>query len=91
MRWRNLGAAGMLAVIMLFSAMTQEIAVAQRREREPEPHMAAALEHLRAAQQALDQATPDKGGHRVRAIGLTRDAISQVEQGIRYFQEHDRR
>jgi len=53
-----------------------------------QPHMQAALEHLRAAKVELDAATPDKGGHRAKAIALTNDAIAQVERGIAYDRHH---
>jgi len=53
-----------------------------------EPHMAAALEHLHQAQEELQKASPNKGGHREKAIELTRQAISQVEEGIQYFNTH---
>ena len=53
-----------------------------------QPHMQAALEHLRAAKVELDAATPDKGGHRVKALALTKDAIVQVEAGIAYDRNH---
>ena len=50
----------------------------------PQPHMHAALEHLRAARQSLERAEPDKGGHRVRAIEMVNGAIREVETGIAY-------
>jgi uncharacterized membrane-anchored protein YhcB (DUF1043 family) len=53
-----------------------------------QPHMQAALEHLRAARAELDRATADKGGHRAKAIALTNDAIAQVEKGIGYDRRH---
>ena len=53
-----------------------------------QPHMQAALEHLRAAKVELEAATPDKGGHRAKAIALTNDAIVQVEKGIAYDRNH---
>lgn len=53
-----------------------------------EPHMSAALEHLRQASEELEKATPNKGGHREKAQELTRQAMSQVEQGIQYYREH---
>jgi len=53
-----------------------------------QPHMQAAFEHLRAAKVELDAATPDKGGHRAKAIALTNDAIAQVERGIAYDRHH---
>jgi hypothetical protein len=54
------------------------------RAHAAQPHMNAALNHLRSAHRELDAATSDKGGHRARAIGLVRDAISEVEAGIEY-------
>ncbi len=53
-----------------------------------QPHMQAALEHLRAAKVELDAALADKGGHRAKAIALTRDAIVQVERGIEFDRRH---
>jgi len=53
-----------------------------------QPHMQAALEHLRAAKVELEAATPDKGGHRAKAIALTNDAIAEVERGIAYDRRH---
>ncbi|MFL6233130.1 MAG: hypothetical protein ACJ76N_08360 [Thermoanaerobaculia bacterium] len=53
-----------------------------------QPHMQAALEHLRAAKAELDKADQDKGGHRARAIRLVDDAISQVEKGIHFDRRH---
>ena len=53
-----------------------------------QPHMQAALEHLRAAKVELAAATADKGGHRAKAIALTNDAIAQVERGIAYDRHH---
>lgn len=53
-----------------------------------QPHMQAALDALRAAERQLKEATPDKGGHRVKALQLVRDAIAQVEKGIEYDRRH---
>ena len=54
-----------------------------------QPHMQAALEHLRAAKGELDRADADKGGHRARAIQLVNDAIGQVEKGIGFDRRHE--
>jgi hypothetical protein len=51
---------------------------------EPQPHMHAALGHLRAARQSLERAESDKGGHRVKAMELVDAAIRHVEDGIAY-------
>ena len=53
-----------------------------------QPHMQAALEHLRAAKGELEKADADKGGHRAKAINLVNDAIAQVEKGIAYDRHH---
>ena len=47
-----------------------------------QPHMGAALSDLQAAQSQLNQAVPDKGGHRVAALSLVGQAITQVQAGI---------
>ncbi len=53
-----------------------------------EPNMASALRHLQEAEEALEKATPNKGGHREKALELTRQARAQVEEGIKYYREH---
>lgn len=53
-----------------------------------QPHMQAALEHLRKARAELDAAIPDKGGHRAAAIKATNDAIKHTEEGIAYANAH---
>jgi hypothetical protein len=53
-----------------------------------QPHMAAALDELRAARGELEAAVADKGGHRVRAIGIVDEAIEQVRRGMDYAATH---
>jgi len=55
---------------------------------EPQPRMRAALDSLRDAKRSLEAATPDKGGHRVKAIQLTKSAIAEVEAGIKFDNRH---
>jgi hypothetical protein len=47
-----------------------------------QPHMQAALNALENAKNNLNNATPDHGGHRAKAIGYVNDAISEVRKGI---------
>ena len=49
-----------------------------------QPNMVAALNSLRTARADLVQATPNKGGHRDRAIGFVNAAIQETEAGIAY-------
>jgi len=52
------------------------------RANAAQPHMNAALDHLRSARHELDAALADKGGHRAKAIALVNDAITEVQAGI---------
>lgn len=47
-----------------------------------QPHMQTALAALESAKNNLERATDDKGGHRANALGLVKDAISEVKKGI---------
>ena len=58
---------------------------------EPQPHMTAALAALRNAENQLLSATHDKGGHRVRALGLVRQAMAEVNRGIAFDNRNPRR
>lgn len=49
-----------------------------------EPNMENALKALESAHDWLQRATPNKGGHRERALRLVEQAINQVRDGIRY-------
>jgi hypothetical protein len=51
---------------------------------DPQPRMRAALDSLRSAERSLEQAAHDKGGHRVKALQLTKQAIDEVQRGIKF-------
>jgi len=53
-----------------------------------QPHMRAALDALRTAKRHLDLATPDKGGHRAKAIDLVNSAINETQAGIGFDATH---
>ena len=57
-------------------------------ETPPQPHMREALVALRNAQNHLNQATPDHGGHRAAAIRHVAEAITEVQAGIAYDNSH---
>ena len=54
-----------------------------------QPNMQAARGHLISARNSLQRATPDKGGHRVNAIGLVNSAIAEVNAGIAFDRRHN--
>ena len=64
--------------VIALTALAGQTAEAQQ------PHMQAAKDNLQEALKHLEQATADKGGHRVAAIRATKDAIEHVEKGIRF-------
>ena len=49
-----------------------------------QPNMQAALGSLQQARSYLVQATPNKGGHRERALGFLDSAIGETKAGIAY-------
>lgn len=53
-----------------------------------QPHMRLALEAMRNAKKHLDEATADKGGHRVKAIEHLNLAITETQAGIAYDASH---
>lgn len=63
-------------------------AVLSGRGEADQPQMHSALEHLRAALKDLEQASPDKGGHRGKAMGFVRRAIAEVEKGMAFDRRH---
>jgi|GEM_PF-248803 len=68
----------LLAVVLSLSVFVLPISALDQ------PYMKAAKKDLNQAKNVLRRATPDKGGHRERAIDLVNNAISQVEKGIAY-------
>lgn len=54
-----------------------------------QPNMEAARANLQTAKSELQKATPDKGGHRVNAIGLVNNAIAEVNAGIAFDRRHN--
>lgn len=53
-----------------------------------QPHMHQAIELLRGARLELENATADKGGHRVAALQLVQQAIDEVRAGIQFDDTH---
>jgi hypothetical protein len=55
---------------------------------EPQNHMRSALSFLGSARAELEKATADKGGHRAKAMDLTAAAITEVQDGIKFDNQH---
>ena len=74
----------LFAALLILSLGVLVNAQPRHRRPEPQPMMRAALASLRTAKDQLQKATHDKGGHRLRAIGLIDKAIMEVERGIAF-------
>ena len=73
-----------LAGLSLYSVVHAQNAGMARHE----PHMSAALGHLEQAKAELERATPNKGGHRERALQLVDQAMQQVRDREAYYEPH---
>lgn len=70
------------------AALLLGLGVGSYLQAEAQPHMRAALEALHSAKQSLTKADHDKGGHRAKALELVNAAIAEVEQGVRFDNQH---
>ncbi|MBS2018606.1 MAG: hypothetical protein JST00_37415 [Deltaproteobacteria bacterium] len=68
--------------------MTVSLGAVRPAAAEEQPKMQAALVNLQQAKQNLQDATHDKGGHRVKALASVNEAIEQVKAGIAYDNKH---
>jgi hypothetical protein len=74
-------------VAMLVAVLGRDAGI-DRAAADVQPKMQQALGQLRDAAYALENAATDKGGHRAKALKLTREAISEVERGIKFDNKH---
>lgn len=71
-----------LAAVVLVASFASPISAVDQ------PQMQTAKANLERAQDALNKATADKGGHRERAMTLIGQAIGAVNNGIEYDRTH---
>lgn len=79
----------MMKAKTVFAAMLLLGVVAIAGAVPDQPNMQAARSSLQTARAELQKATPDKGGHRVNAIGLVNSAIAEVNEGIAFDRRHN--
>ena len=72
---------GMLAMGVLYETTRSAHA-------DEQPRMVTALASLQVAKANLQNANPDKGGFRVKALQNVNDAIDNVKKGIEYDNTH---
>lgn len=73
----------------IFAALVLLAGVVVATALPDQPFMKAARGDLNTARSELQKATPDKGGHRVKAIGLVNSAIAEVNAGIAFDRRHN--
>jgi hypothetical protein len=78
--WKRVG---FLLIAILFIAFLMSCATPGPRYAH-QPHLAAALDHLKAARSELETAEANKGGHRERALELVDRAIEQTQAAIEF-------
>jgi len=99
MRYKLFGSTLFIGAVLCLTGFTQQESPAERQREQQtdriaqqnqthEPHMAAALMHLRQGEEELERATPNKGGYREKAMEMTKQAQAQVERGIQYYDQH---
>jgi hypothetical protein len=84
-------AIGIVLAAISMGTVGTSVASAERLDAdalEAQPHMKAALTELVTAREHLEAATPDKGGHRVKALAHVKNAIAEVKAGIAYDEAH---
>jgi len=72
----------LLIALTIAASMGAGYALAQQ------PRMEATLRLLQDAHHELEQAPPNKGGHRERALELIDQAMAQVREGIAFAAHH---
>lgn len=77
-----------LAGVLFAAAIMGSFNLLREAQAQPgyQPNMEQALGSLHQARISLEISSPDKGGHRVRALELVNDAITQVRLGMYFAQ-----
>jgi len=80
----------LFALAVVLSLLSIPISAgASYADDDDQPHMQAALDALKQAEQHLKEAKHDKGGHRAAALKATQDAIRHVEMGMKVGEKHE--
>ena len=66
-------------------AREKQVDTAANANAYKEPHMAAALQHLRQAEEELEKANNEHGGFRQEALKQTQQAEQTTERGIQWY------
>ena len=83
----SLGIASLLALPVISAPVSAAQPVA---EIKGQPNMQAAIVALESAQAALKKAKTNKGGHRVAALKLIKQAIKEVKEGAAHAKDKNK-
>jgi hypothetical protein len=78
-----------LALAVVLALFSMPATISANVDDDDQPHMQAALEHLRKAKEELEAAKHDKGGHRAAAVRATNEAIRHTELGLKAGDRHE--
>ena len=84
--WKPIAVASSSALVLILACGGGEVVV--RSAGAGQPNMEAAIDHLQQARGFLERATPNKGGHRERAMELIDQAVNEVNAGIEFARTH---
>lgn len=77
-----------LALLAASGAMAAGLLGASTSAEAYQGNMERALSAMFSALASLRESTPDKGGHRVKAMNLIQQAITETQNGIEFADEH---
>lgn len=77
-----------LAVLAAGGAMAAGLIGTATEAEAYQGNMERAVSSLYSALASLRESTPDKGGHRVKAMNLVQQAITETQAGIEFADEH---
>jgi hypothetical protein len=78
-----------VAVAVMLALFSMPVTLSANADDDDQPHMQAALDALKQAEQHLKEAAHDKGGHRAAALKATQEAIKHVEMGMKAGDRHE--
>ena len=73
----------------ILSILAMLLLVVSVSARPDQPNMQSARTNLQNAKANLIAASPNKGGHRAKAINLVNEAIAEVNRGIAFDRRHN--
>ena len=84
--WVSTGAVLVVGIVLGLSTATVTAQKADPGEKHP--HMQAAMKQVNQAEQQLERAAHDYGGHRSKALQLLKQAEQEIKEGIAFDEKN---